>query len=58
MGLPHDTSAQNNAIVTLHLLYIFRQTCNKIVRTERETSLINIGSFRNFLRLNQKRFSA
>jgi hypothetical protein len=58
MDLPHDTSAQNNAIVTLHLLYVFRQTCNMIVRTERETSFINIGSFRDFRRLNQKRFSA
>ena len=58
MSLPHDTSAQNDAIVTLRLLYVFRQTCNTIVRTERQSSFINTGSFRDFLRLNQKRFPA
>jgi hypothetical protein len=57
MGLPHVTSAQNNAIVTLHLLYVFQQDCNMIFLTERESSFINTGNFRDFLRLKQKRFS-
>jgi hypothetical protein len=56
MVLTLATSAQNNVIVTLHLLYVFQQACNRFVHTERESPFINTGSFRDFLRLNQEQF--
>ena len=52
MGLPHDTSVQNKAIIALHLLHVMQQACNAVVHNERESPFIKTGSFRDFRTLN------